>query len=285
MLKQIGIFLLHLRPHYQLTVLSGGYVMSWLWVGDLWNTNFWLQFLNVHFLLFGGATEFNSFWDKDEGPIGGIKNPPKMSEWMRWASLGFMIIGALWALLTQSLVFNLFYLFSLLLFWLYSTPLARWKGKPELSLFVIGISTGSNAFWMGLEAAGAGISMMNIFTGIGVALVLTSMYPISQYFQIEEDRERGDKTFTIKYGKRGVLRFFISAFIIGVALVSNGLYQIFPVAAWIFAGASIFPLVTVVRVINGLSGTEQEYKQVMVLKFLTSASLVLSIVIFRLWIG
>jgi hypothetical protein len=90
-------FILHLRLHYQLFILSGGYLLGGLIADEpLWK-QYWLQFLNVHVLLFGGATAFNSYWDRDEGPVGGLRNPPAMERWMRDLSLAMQAAGLLWA--------------------------------------------------------------------------------------------------------------------------------------------------------------------------------------------
>ncbi len=115
-------FIIHLRLHYQFFILSGGYLLGGVWVSDLDLTNFWLQFLNVHILLYGGATVFNSWWDKDEGPIGGLKNPPEMESWMREISLLIQFIGLIWAF-SAGRAFTVVYAVSLVFFWLYSTPL------------------------------------------------------------------------------------------------------------------------------------------------------------------
>ncbi len=82
--------------------------------------SFLFQFINVHLLLFGGATAYNSFWDKDEGPIGGLQNPPKMQPWMWSASLILQGVGLLIAI-PQGLLYSGIYLGSILFFWLYST--------------------------------------------------------------------------------------------------------------------------------------------------------------------
>ena len=115
--KQVWHFIMHLRLHYQFFILSGGYLLSSLFIENLnWN-QFWLQFINVHILLFGGATAYNSYWDKDEGPIGGLKSPPKMTRWMWLTSLSMQIAGLGWALNINA-NYAIVYMVSLILFWL-----------------------------------------------------------------------------------------------------------------------------------------------------------------------
>ncbi|MDZ7682184.1 MAG: hypothetical protein U5J63_10870 [Fodinibius sp.] len=72
MWRQLWHFVLHLRWHYQLFILSGGFLLGGFLSVDMNISSFFIKFLNVHLLLFGGATAYNSYWDKDTGPIGGL---------------------------------------------------------------------------------------------------------------------------------------------------------------------------------------------------------------------
>lgn len=46
---------------------------------DFRGSTFWLQFIILHVCMYGGANSLNSYYDKDEGPIGGLKNPPPVN--------------------------------------------------------------------------------------------------------------------------------------------------------------------------------------------------------------
>lgn len=288
MIKEIGHFLLHLRLHYQLFILSGGFLLGGLMADQMNTSQFWMQFLNVHLLLFGGATAFNSFWDKDEGPIGGLKNPPKMTEWMRTVSLIMMSIGWLWSALFGFLYFVI-YGVSLLLFWLYSSPLARWKSHPQLSLLAIAVSTGLNSVFLGAIAAGGNITGPVIISAIGASLILLSLYPVSQIYQIEQDKKRGDRTFAIEYGIEGVKFFFVISYLVGMILFSAGLLKVYAYPAVIFFILGLISGVILLRLLLRLKGMESEYSSVMKMKFLASLSFVIFLLILSAiryeWIG
>lgn len=279
---------MHLRLHYQFLILSGGYLLGGLLSDEMQFSQFWLQFLNVHVLLFGGATAFNSWWDKDEGPIGGLRYPPKMSPWMRFISLLMMFCGWAWAY-SLSLPYFIVYGISLLLFWLYSTPMARWKGHPILSLIAIGISTGLNSVFLGFWSAGGVFSFSILFCGIGASFVLLSLYPVSQIFQADEDSKRGDKTFFVEYGLRGVKIFFKITYLGGLVLLSYGVYQflIAPAFALFIVGLLSFGIIN--RYISGLKGDQKEYEHVMRIKFIASLSFVIFLLLSNAiryeWIG
>lgn len=274
MFKEILHFILHLRLHYQLFILSGGYLLGGLMADQMNTYQFWLQFINVHVLLFGGATAYNSFWDKDEGPIGGLKNPPRMTKWMHRASLILMFSGWIWAI-SISIPYFIVYGFSLLLFWLYSTPHARWKGDPHLSMIAIAVSTGTNSALLGFWAADGAFSILILFASIGTSFVLLSLYPVSQIYQQEEDLKRGDRTFFGKYGLAGVKRFFKLSYPIGLAVLSVSLMKIALIPGLLLLLTGTAAYIYLLISVNSLKGLEIEYQNVMKLKFIASLSFVL----------
>ena len=277
MLKQLINFIIHLRLHYQFFILSGGYLLAGLFVEDINWGQFGLQFLNVHVLLFGGATAYNSWWDKDEGPIGGLISPPKMDRWMWPVSMGMHYIGLAWAI-TIGWNYTIIYSISMLLFWLYSTPLARWKGKPVLSLVAIGGSTGTNSFFLGFLAAGGyPITFLEDAIALGVALILLSLYPVSQVFQTDEDERRGDKTFAVVFGLKGVKELFTILFPLGSALLGWGLFLHSTTLGFLFTGVNIMAYIGLSYFVWKLEGKSEEYPLVMKIKFMASLSFVLFI--------
>ena len=288
MIKEIGHFLLHLRLHYQFFILSGGFLLGGLMADQMNTSQFWIQFLNVHVLLFGGATAFNSYWDKDEGPIGGLKKPPKMTDWMRNASLSFMLLGWIWAI-SLGVIYFLIYGVSILFFWLYSTPLARWKSHPYLSLIAIAVSTGLNSVLLGTITAGGSITNPVIISAFGASMILLSLYPVSQIFQIEQDKKRGDRTFAVEYGVDGVKFFFVISYLFGLILFSAGLLQVYPYPAVIFFILGLISGVILLRLLLRLKGMESEYSSVMKMKFMASLSFVIFLMILNAvryeWIG
>ena len=277
MIKEIKHFILHLRLHYQFFILSGGYLLGGLLADQMNTAQFWMQFLNVHVLLFGGATAYNSFWDKDEGPIGGLKRPPKMTLWMHRVSLIFMYIGLIWSF-TLGLMYFLVFGLSLLLFWLYSTPHARWKGHPELSLLAIAVSTGTNSVILGVLAAGGAFTVNILLGSAGAGLILLSIYPISQIYQGDEDSRRGDRTFFIKYGLKSVKIFFAVSFLTGLILLSFSLYQLYEIPAVLLFLLGLISYLILMNFIVRLTGMSSEYENVMGIKFFASLSFVLFLI-------
>ncbi len=267
-------FCIHLRWHYQVGILSGGYLLGGLLSGMESPGDFIYHFLVIHLLLFGGATVYNSYWDKDEGPIGGLRHPPPLAPWARPASI-LLQIGGLILSVPAGPVYLLFYLISMLLFWLYSHPVYRWKGHPVLSLIAIGASTGTNSLVFGYLAAGSSWEPVILIPAAGVALIMLSLYPVSQIYQRDEDEKRGDRTFVVVYGPEAVFRFYIAAFFVGAVFVTVGfrLYQ--PALMPFFIPVAVAAGVVAALFLRSLKGYSSEYVAVMRIKYLMSVLFVL----------
>ena len=230
-------------------------------------------------MLFGGATAYNSYWDKDKGPIGGLQNPPPMQPWMWMASLLVQMLGLMVALMQGSLFVGI-YIVSMLFFWLYSTPIARWKGRPLKSMIAIGISTGFNSVLLGYLAAGnSTIPLFVILAALGASLMLLSLYPISQVYQKDEDLRRGDQTFSVQYGKAGVTRFFTGAYFSGLLLTSFVLGLLHLWLGVIFAVLGLGVGVSVAYNLRDLLANQEDYHIIMRIKYGTSLAFVLFLVV------
>lgn len=276
---QLWHFLVHMRWHYQVFILSAGFLLGGVFQEELHWLGFGLQFLNVHLLLFGGATAYNSFWDRDAGPIGGLKHPPVMEAWMWPVSLMAMAVGLLLALPEGPLYVGVFSI-SMLFFWLYSTPLTRWKGHPLKSLVAIGLSTGTNSFLLGYMAAGpAEPGWRELAAAFGVALTLLSLYPVSQLFQMREDSLRGDTTFAVRYGRKGVYRFYGISYPVGILTLMATLETLSLQLSAIFGAVSLAAGYWIWTRLRALKGYGREYDAVMRIKYGASLSFVFFILI------
>lgn len=234
-------FIVHFRIHYQMAVVSVGFLIGSLFVEDFTASTFWFQYLNISILLFGAAAVYNSWQDRDEGSVGGLKNQPSMQPWMRKVALWMQFVGLLLAHYA-GIEFTYIFLASMVLLWMYSTKRIRWKALPIRSLVVVGLGAGAASFWMGYYAAGGQtFSIAVILAGIGVGSIYLSMYTLSQLGKIRLNAARGDLTFAIEMGVKKTKRFHANSLRIGIALVGLPLSVAFwPVGIGFLAvGASL----------------------------------------------
>jgi 1,4-dihydroxy-2-naphthoate octaprenyltransferase len=202
--------LVHLRLHFQL-LLAPIFLWGYLLSDHPLTTRFWFAFCAFHLFLYGGTTAFNSYYDQDEGPVGGLEKPPPALPALLPFSLAMQAIGAGLAALVNW-PFFLIYLTIFAMGAAYSHPSIRWKGRPLGGLLTVAIGQGLLAGLGGWASAypqwvtPPALAWLGI---VAVALITTGFYPITQIYQVEEDLARGDLTFAAWAGVRGTFTFTI----------------------------------------------------------------------------
>jgi 4-hydroxybenzoate polyprenyltransferase len=225
-------FLAHLRLHFQM-ILSGIFLWGFLLAGGVPDRVALLAFVILHVLLYGGTTAYNAYYDQDQGPVTGLRQPPRAGRACLHGGLGFMLLGALLAPLVGG-AFAAIYVTIMLLSIGYSHPRTRFKNGPASSLLVVAFGQGMLGFAAGVAAAvrhGLPPAASTLLLGGAAATFLTTgLYPLTQVFQVEEDLARGDRTFAAHFGPRGVFRAAVACF--ALALVTA-----LPAARTVFAPA------------------------------------------------
>ena len=170
-----------------------------------------IVFLALHLFLYPASNAYNSYFDKDEKSIGGIKNPPPVSLQLYWISLLFDLL----ALLLGALI-NFHFMIMLFIYGLvskaYSHPLLRIKKYPVLSWLIAGYFQGSFTFLMAYAGLNDFhfenlIAPKTIFASLLSSAILWGSYPMTQIYQHEEDAKRGDLTLSRLLGVKGTFVF------------------------------------------------------------------------------
>ena len=209
-IKLIQDLFIHLRLHFQL-LLAPIFLWGYFLAGQRPNRDFWLAFLAFHVFLYGGITAFNSYYDRDEGPVGGLANPPPVTKALLPFSLVILGLGVLLAVLVN-LSFLTIYLLISGMGLAYSYPGIRLKSRPLGGLVTVGLGQGILAGLGGWVAA-APLTLLDSLSWLGIlamTFITVGFYPLTQIYQIEEDLARGDLTFAAWVGPKGVFRFAIS---------------------------------------------------------------------------
>lgn len=189
---------------------------------------FWI-FIILHLFLYPASNGFNSYFDKDEKSIGGLRNPPKVHTGLYYLSLSFDAI----ALLLGYFIINPLFAVMLFIYGLvskaYSHPLIRLKKYPITGWVAAGIFQGSFTFimcYVGLNNFSFGACMHDhvLIPSLLTTVMLWANYPMTQVYQHEEDLKRGDHTLSTKLGVRGT--FYFTALVFGVATIQFVLYFI-----------------------------------------------------------
>jgi 4-hydroxybenzoate polyprenyltransferase len=194
----------HLRLPFQL-LLAPIFLWGWLLAGGGLSARFALAFVAVHLFLYGGVTAFNSYYDRDAGPIGGLERPPPVVRELLPFAVAVQAIG--WALAALvNLWFAAIYAVFVGLSFLYSHPRVRLKAHPWASLVTVAFGQGALAF-AGAWAASRGdlrslAGAEGLLGALAATLIVLGLYPLTQLYQVEEDRARGDRTIAVAWGAR-----------------------------------------------------------------------------------
>jgi len=165
----------------------------------------------LHIFLYPASNGFNSYFDKDIDSIGGLKNPPPVSKGLYYVSLAFDVTAV-----ALGLMINYDFAIMLVIYGLvskaYSHPSIRLKKHPVTSWLVAGFFQGCFTFLM----VYVGLNDFSITTVLNPTVltpaILTSMilwgsYPMTQIYQHQADKERGDITLSYKLGINGTFYF------------------------------------------------------------------------------
>lgn len=216
--------LAHLRLHFQLLLaplflwgflLAGGRLV---WPADARTLDLLVAFVAFHVFGYGGATAFNSYYDRDEGPVGGLATPPPVHDALLPASLALQAIGAALLMLVGPAVLAA-YLTMFVVGVAHSHPAVRLKARPLLGTAVIALTQGAVAFLAGWATARGDLASAREPLGwlgaLSATLVTLGFYPLSQLFQIAEDARRGDRTAAVVWGPRACFALAALAFSAG----------------------------------------------------------------------
>lgn len=204
--------IIHLRLPYQL-LLAPIFLWGYFLTGSRPDGDFWLGFLAFHTFLYGGSTAFNSYYDRDEGPVGGLTQPPPVSKDLLPFSLAVQVSGIILAVFVNG-TFVVIYLTMFIMGLAYSHPSIRLKGRPLLSVATVTLGQGVLAGLGGWACAEPNLARLDLLGGLGIlaaALITTGFYPLTQIYQVEADQARGDTTFAAWAGPRGSFIFAIVA--------------------------------------------------------------------------
>lgn len=226
---------LHLRIHFSYFLLPI-YLFALSLSPNLSESGLLGLFLILHFFIYPASNAYNSFFDKDEKSIGGLKNPPPVDR-------GLYFLAQLFDLLGLGLAMYFFpgnyTLLAMLLAYIiasraYSNPKIRLKKYPITSWLIAGFFQGAWVVWLvyiGLNDFPFSYLLKPhiLIPGLLASAILWGSYPMTQIYQHEEDAKRGDITLSIKLGIQGTFMFtgvFFALASLGYVLYFNSYFSL-----------------------------------------------------------
>ena len=204
---ELNSYLLHLRPA-EWPIMAGhtllGYVLavglrgagSGEQIGTaLLALVIWVVFLN------GGTLAINSVFDRDEGDIGYLNAPPPLPRYLLHFSIALLAGGQLLAL-TLPVGFQIAYAICFVLSVLYSVPPFRFKAVAGVDWVINMWGFGTLTPYAAWAATGRPLDFAHGLVLLAFCPLFAGLYPLTQLYQFDEDRRRGDRTLALILGMR-----------------------------------------------------------------------------------
>jgi len=180
-------------------------------------------FVVLHLFAYPASNGYNSFYDKDEDSIGGLKVPPKVTPELLHLVWLFDALAVLGALLISPVFAGLLVVY-LLVSKAYSYDGIRLKKYPLLSTLVVVVFQGAFTFLMTQIGVGATTAQLleptNLLLALVSTLFLCGSYPLTQVYQHQEDTRRGDRTLSLRLGIRGTFVFAAVGLLAGAGVLA-----------------------------------------------------------------
>jgi 1,4-dihydroxy-2-naphthoate octaprenyltransferase len=179
-----------------------------------------LIFLILHFLIYPSSNAFNSYMDRDEGSIGGLKAPLPPTRQLLYVSL---VMDGLALLL--GLFISVYFLLAALIYIMasraYSARTIRLKKYPMIGYGTVVICQGALVFFMVYHGSHPLLSLRVPTLGmISASLLIGGFYPLTQVYQHAADAKDGVKTISALLGIRGTFIFCGIVYLIAFAVLA-----------------------------------------------------------------
>jgi len=205
-----------------------------------------LVFVILHLLVYPASNGYNSYMDRDESSIGGLKKPLQPTKELFYTTVVMDIIAILLGLLI-SIYFAVGLLSFILASRAYSYRGIRLKKYPILGYVTVIFFQGAISFLLVYHGSSMPapfhVPKDIIMAMVASSLLIGGFYPLTQIYQHEEDLKDGVKTISYLLGIKGT--FIYVAIVYTIAMMALGLYFFvsFEVKEFFFLATIMLPVV------------------------------------------
>ena len=202
-------------------------------------------FIILHLIVYPSSNGYNSYMDRDETSIGGIKNPLQPTQQLFITTVIMDVTAAILSFVLSPW-FGLCIACYIICSRLYSYRKIRLKRYPIAGYLTVILNQGSLTFFMVYIVANTAHSLNTPLAGvIASAFLIGGFYPITQIYQHESDRRDGVTTLSMLLGKRGTFIFCAAMYMVALSILffyyqqanelqSFGIIQIFFVPVLVY---------------------------------------------------
>lgn len=180
-------------------------------------------FVILHLMIYPASNAYNSYFDKDEGSIGGLKNPPKVTKTLFQIAIRLDGLGFLLSLFLVDVGFAVGVFIYSMVSRAYSNDSIRLKKYPILSWFIVGLFQGGFTYLLvyhytqfkGFDFGYLATEPLVLLAALVSTVMLWAVYPLTQVYQHIQDKENGDTTLSMVLGIKGTFLFSGIVFALG----------------------------------------------------------------------
>lgn len=193
-------YLMHLRPMawpiVALHAATGWWIASGLRVPDgqaLLGIGAWVVCLN------GGSLALNSVYDRDDGDIAWLRRPPAPPAALPVVAILLLVSGfvATWSL---PIAYRATYAACAALSLIASMPPLHLNRVPGAGWFITSLGYGAATLFAGWAISGRAITAPLIAILFASLALFVGFYPLTQLYQRDDDRERGEESLAVLLG-------------------------------------------------------------------------------------
>jgi len=166
-----------------------------------------IVFFVLHLLVYPSSNGYNSYMDRDETPIGGLKNPSQPTRELFYTTI-IMDLLAIIISIFVSYYFAAGVLLYILASRAYSFRGIRLKKFPVIGYLIVVVFQGALTFFNSYHGSSENKTLeIPLLPMLTAMMLIGGYYPLTQVYQHEEDKKDGVQTISMLLGKRGTFLF------------------------------------------------------------------------------
>jgi 1,4-dihydroxy-2-naphthoate octaprenyltransferase len=218
-----------------------------------------LIFVIWHLLVYPASNGYNSYMDRDTGPIGGLQAPPQPTPWLFRVTMGMDVLAVLLGCLVSP-VFSGCCLAYILASRAYSFRGVRLKRFPWLGYLTVIVFQGAVVFFATYHGSSRDLTLdAPLLPLLASSLLIGGFYPLTQVYQHEADARDGVRTISALLGYTGTFVFCAVVYALGFAILAQYFAHIHQVKRFLSIQAYFLPVL--IYFIAWFSGVRRDHRK------------------------
>jgi 1,4-dihydroxy-2-naphthoate polyprenyltransferase len=179
-----------------------------------------LVFIILHLLVYPSSNGYNSYMDRDEKSIGGLRNPPKPTTELFYITLLMDLLAVILAYVIKESLAGMILIY-ILVSRAYSYRGIRLKKYPLAGFLTVTVFQGGFTYLTVYSALNRDLQPQTLLLPMFItSCLIAANYPLTQIYQHKEDQRDGVRTISMAAGYRGTFLLSGIFFLISGILMS-----------------------------------------------------------------